>query len=82
MLSLEYLSGSTTLQANNTYLHFSIGNHKTTSIFEYIYTLIYGGPAFIVTQGGSKYFLSLIDDYSRKIMIFLLKHKFETFKKF
>jgi transposase InsO family protein len=32
--------------------------------------------------GGSFYFLTFIDDFNRKIWIYFLRHKFETFVKF
>jgi transposase InsO family protein len=40
------------------------------------------GPVRIVSLGGAKYFLSIIDDYSRRVWIIVLKSKFETFNKF
>lgn len=30
------------------------------------------------THGGNKYFLSLVDDFSRKVWLFLLKNKDES----
>eukprot|EP01018_Ginkgo_biloba_P029520 Gb_22659 [translate_table: standard] len=35
-----------------------------------------------LSLGGSRYFLSLIDDFSRKIWVYFLKNKFEVFEKF
>ncbi|KAL5576887.1 hypothetical protein UlMin_018586 [Ulmus minor] len=46
---------------------FKTGVHKTNSALEYIHADLWG-PAKTQTQGGNKYFLSLIDDYSRKRM--------------
>ena len=48
---------------------------------EYIYADLWG-PAKTQMQGGNKYFLSLIDDYSRKDWLYLLKSKDETFNAF
>ncbi|KAL5569740.1 hypothetical protein UlMin_026315 [Ulmus minor] len=46
---------------------FKTGVHKTNGALEYIHADLWG-PAKTQTQGGNKYFLSLIDDYSRKRM--------------
>ena len=40
------------------------------------------GPMRTQSIGGSCYFLTFIDDYSRKIWVYFLKQKFETFAKF
>lgn len=39
-----------------------------------IYTLIYG-LAQEMSLGGNNYFLSIIDDFSRKVWIYVIKHK-------
>lgn len=42
------------------------------------------GPSPVLSKGGASYFLTLIDDFSRKVWIYFLKHKsdvFDTFKK-
>ena len=44
--------------------------------------LIFWGLANTQMRGGKKYFLSLIDDYSRKVWVYLLKYKDETFNAF
>ncbi|TXG72686.1 hypothetical protein EZV62_001265 [Acer yangbiense] len=40
------------------------------------------GPSKVSTHGGNRYFLSLIDDHSRKVWIYLLKSKDQTFENF
>jgi hypothetical protein len=40
------------------------------------------GPMQTPSLGGSIYFLTFIDDYSRKTWVYFLKHKSETFDKF
>ncbi len=40
------------------------------------------GPMKTTTQGGVRYFLTFIDDFSRKIHFYLLKAKGEVFEKF
>ena len=36
----------------------------------------------IPTHGGGSYFLSIIDDYSRRVWVYILRNKAETFQKF
>ncbi|KAH9647724.1 Integrase catalytic domain-containing protein [Citrus sinensis] len=40
------------------------------------------GPAQTISLGGSTYFLSIIDDYSRRVWVYVLKHKDQVFGKF
>ena len=40
------------------------------------------GPASTSTHGGTSHVLSIIDDYSRKVWLFLMRHKSEVFEKF
>lgn len=40
------------------------------------------GPSRTTTMGGTRYFMSVIDDYSRKLWILLLKTKDEAFHAF
>ncbi|TXG68247.1 hypothetical protein EZV62_003182 [Acer yangbiense] len=40
------------------------------------------GPSKVSTHGGNRYFLSLIDDHSRKVWIYLLKSKDQAFENF
>lgn len=47
--------------------------HKTMASY-IIYTLIYG-LAQEMSLGGNNYFLSIIDNFSRKVWIHVIKHK-------
>ncbi len=40
------------------------------------------GPMRITSHGGAQYFLTFIDDFSRKIHVYFLKTKRESFEKF
>jgi len=40
------------------------------------------GPMNLSSVGGNKYFLTFIDDFSRKTWIYLLKSKDEVFHRF
>ncbi|XP_012849888.1 PREDICTED: retrovirus-related Pol polyprotein from transposon TNT 1-94 [Erythranthe guttata] len=54
---------------------------RCTEILEYIHADVWG-PTSVPTYGGNRYFLSIIDDYSRKVFVFLLKQKSDVFDKF
>ena len=60
---------------------FSPALHKSKSILEYLHADLWG-PESVCSHGGNKYFLSIIDDFSRHVFVFLLKSKDETFDKF
>ena len=55
--------------------------HKSKGIINYIHADLWG-PAKTPTQGGNLYFLSFIDDYSRKFWIYLLINKLDALNKF
>lgn len=44
--------------------------------------LIYGGPSQTQTLGEGRYFLSIIDDFSRRVWVYILKNKADVFGKF
>ncbi|CAH9139773.1 unnamed protein product [Cuscuta epithymum] len=54
---------------------------KCVDILEYLHADVWG-PSSVPTQGGNQYFLSIIDDYSRKVWVLLMKQKSEVFEKF
>ncbi|GJR59168.1 retrovirus-related pol polyprotein from transposon TNT 1-94 [Tanacetum coccineum] len=39
-------------------------------------------PSRVPPLGGARYFLSIIDDFSRMMSVFMMKHKCEAFEKF
>ncbi|CAA3009529.1 Retrovirus-related Pol poly from transposon TNT 1-94 [Olea europaea subsp. europaea] len=51
---------------------FEASSHRTSRPLDYVHADLWG-PEKHSTFGGSKYFLSLVDDYSRKVWIFPLK---------
>ena len=60
------------------------GKHISKGILEYIHYGLWG-PYPKLSYGGSSYFVNFIDDYSRKVWIYMLKTKpnvFDIFKKF
>ncbi|KAL2251745.1 UNVERIFIED_CONTAM: Retrovirus-related Pol polyprotein from transposon TNT 1-94 [Sesamum indicum] len=53
----------------------------STCILDYVHVDVWG-PSNVPTHGGNRYFLSIIDNFSRKVFVFLMKHKSEVFEKF
>jgi hypothetical protein len=53
---------------------FKTGRHIRKSILDYIHSDVWG-PFPTVSFGGSSYFVTFIDDYSRKVWVYLLKEK-------
>ncbi|TXG53987.1 hypothetical protein EZV62_019243 [Acer yangbiense] len=62
-------------------LSFSTAQHTSKQTLEYIHSDLWG-PAKVPTHRGNHYFLSLIDDFSRKVWIYLLKFKDQAFESF
>ncbi|KAH9696760.1 calcium-binding EF-hand family protein [Citrus sinensis] len=55
--------------------------HSTKGILEYIHSDLWGLTQTI-SLGGNTYFLSLIDNYSRRVWAYVVKHKDQVFGKF
>lgn len=62
-------------------LGFTEGIHLATNFLDYIHADLWG-PEKVKSHGGNSYFLSIIDDYSRKVWVYLLKTKYEALQKF
>ncbi|KAH9657209.1 hypothetical protein KPL70_022963 [Citrus sinensis] len=60
---------------------FSTGAHVSRGTLEYIHADLWG-PAQTASLGGAQYFLSLIDDHSRMVWVYVLKNKDEVFEQF
>ncbi|KAF5775409.1 putative RNA-directed DNA polymerase [Helianthus annuus] len=60
---------------------FMKGKHNTRGILDYVHSDLWG-PARVESLGGARYFMTVIDDFSRRVWVFILKHKSEAFKKF
>ena len=54
---------------------------KTLGILDYIHSDLWG-PAQTNSLGGNNYFLLVIDDYSRRVSVYVFKHKDQVFSKF
>lgn len=62
-------------------LPFKTGTHKSSSTLDYLHASLWG-PASVNTLSSFRFYLLIVDDFSRKIWTFLLKHKSDTFKVF
>jgi hypothetical protein len=58
--------------------NFKTGRHISKCIHDYIHSYIWK-PSPTVLFGGSSYFVTFIDDYSRKVWVYLLKIKVDVF---
>ncbi|KAD4178102.1 hypothetical protein E3N88_26693 [Mikania micrantha] len=54
---------------------------KTKGLLDYIHADLWG-PSRQITLGGARYFLSIMDDRSRRVWVYLLKCKSEAFVRF
>ena len=53
----------------------------TRAVFDYVHTDLWG-DAPVTSIGGGKYLLTFVDDFSRKVWVYILKFKDETFARF
>lgn len=62
-------------------VRFSKSVHKSTTILDYVHADLWG-PTKTLSLGGGSYFLSIVDDFSRRVWVIILKGKYEAFEKF
>lgn len=62
-------------------MKFKVDKHKTQEILDYVHFDKWG-PTKALSLGGSQYFMTFIDDFSRKVRVYFLKQKYEVFSKF
>ncbi|GJV64786.1 retrovirus-related pol polyprotein from transposon TNT 1-94 [Tanacetum coccineum] len=60
---------------------FSVERHTTQGVIDYVHSDLWG-PSQVESLGGKRYFLSIIDDYSKRVWVYILRFKHEAFKKF
>lgn len=60
---------------------FSTTIHRTKGTLDYIHSGLWG-PSRVLSLGGGRYMLTLIDDYSQKVWVYILKYKDEVFAQF
>ncbi|KAE8721509.1 hypothetical protein F3Y22_tig00015910pilonHSYRG00102 [Hibiscus syriacus] len=64
-----------------TKVHFKTAKHTTQGILDYVHSDVWG-PSTTSSLGGSRYYVTFIDDFSRKVWVYFLKQKSEVFEKF
>jgi hypothetical protein len=57
---------------------FKVGSHTSKGILEYVHSDVWGSVV-VSSNGGAYYFVSFIDDFSRKVWVYFMKHKLEVF---
>ncbi|KAH9671115.1 hypothetical protein KPL70_017228 [Citrus sinensis] len=60
---------------------FSTRVHNSKGTLDYIHADLWG-PTQTASLGGARYFMSLIDDFSRMVWVYVLKTKDDAFEKF
>jgi len=60
---------------------FSTATHRTKGILDYIHSDLWG-PSKVSSYRGRRYMITIIDDISRKVWVYFLRHKNETFPTF
>jgi transposase InsO family protein len=60
---------------------FNASVHTTKGILDYVHADVWV-PSRRTSNGGANYMLTIIDDYSRKVWSYFLKHKFDIFAAF
>ena len=60
---------------------FSYGATREKRILELVHSDVFG-PVIVPSLGGSLYYVSFIDDFSRKTWLYFLGNKYEVFSKF
>ncbi|GJT21084.1 retrovirus-related pol polyprotein from transposon TNT 1-94 [Tanacetum coccineum] len=62
-------------------VRFGVGRHTTQEVIDYVHSDLWG-PSQVESLGSKRYFLSIIDDYSRRVWVYILRFKHEAFGKF
>lgn len=69
------------IYGKTTWVSFSKRKHISRGILDYVHANLWG-PEKTSTLGGAHYFLSIVDDFSRRVWVYLLKNKAENYTKF
>ena len=60
---------------------FNSGKHETKQTLDYVHSNLWG-LSQVPFHGGARYFITFIDDYSKRVWVYVLKHKSEAFERF
>uniref|UniRef100_UPI00144403F4 DDE-type integrase/transposase/recombinase n=1 Tax=Acinetobacter indicus TaxID=756892 RepID=UPI00144403F4 len=69
------------IYGKSTRVKFTRSTEVTRETLSYVHSDL-SGPSRTQTPGGGRYFITFIDDCSRKVWVYILKHKNEAFSKF
>ncbi|KAL5715795.1 hypothetical protein ACHQM5_017567 [Ranunculus cassubicifolius] len=58
-------------------VRFGTAIHRTRGILDYIHSDVWG-PSRVLSKGGSRWFVTFIDDFSRRVWLYPMKHKNEV----
>ncbi|KAJ0445166.1 putative RNA-directed DNA polymerase [Helianthus annuus] len=58
---------------------FPLSEHKTSNVGDIVHLDVWG-PYKVTSRDGFKYFLTVVDDYSRTVWCYLLRNKMEVFE--
>ena len=67
--------------AKQTRVSFGDGMHTSKRVLDYVHSDVWGRYS-TTSIGGAYYFVSFVDDYSRKVWVYVMKAKSEVFEKF
>ncbi|GKB77441.1 retrovirus-related pol polyprotein from transposon TNT 1-94 [Tanacetum coccineum] len=62
-------------------VRFGVGRHTTHGVIDYVHSDLWG-LSQVESLGGKRYFLSIVDDYSKRVWVYILGFKHEAFEKF
>ena len=62
-------------------IQFSSNSAHIVALLELVHTDVWG-PSLVLAQNGVRYFLTLIDDFLRKVWVYFLRKKSEVFLRF
>ena len=69
------------VMGKQTRVKFGTAIHNTKGILDYIHSDVWG-PSRTASIGGKHYFVTFVDDYSRRVWVYLMKHKDEVLEIF
>ena len=59
---------------------FETGVYRTKQTLDYVHSNLWG-PTSVQSHCGSRYFLSIVDDFSRRLWVYILKNKSAAFER-
>ena len=71
----------TCVYGKSSIVKFGIGVQRTQGTLDYIHLDLWG-PARTQSHSGARYFMTIVDDYSRKLWFFILKNKSDALASF